>query len=261
LAAPFAAAIIFVNRRRFRTVRPGPSWAGPLVVAAGWALAWYGFTDAHQSAWHMGAVLVALGAVVTVLGHDVLVKYWAAFLLLAFMVPVPNGVRLGIALPLQTAMATIVERTLSFFGEPVSRQHNQLLVNGVPVSIAEACNGLRMVFSLILVCWLFAFVTPLKNWARWMIILLSPVTALACNVIRLIPTVLFYGHGTKETAEKFHDFAGWPMVIIAFFLLMGVIALLSAFGLSVMGDDDDEGKGGGAKNGAEPTAVDVVGAV
>jgi exosortase len=253
LVVPFGAAIMYVNRKRFTQVKTGTSWVGPAIVAAGWVMGWYGFNYAHQSMWHMGAVLVAVGAAVSVLGHGVLLNFWPAFLLLGFMVPVPNGIRLGMATPLQTGTATVVEHIFRAFGEPVTRQGNSLLINNEPVLIAEACNGLRMVFTLILVCWLFAFVTPMKNWVRWMIILLSPITALVCNVIRLIPTVLMYGYASKKSAQAFHDYSGWAMVPIAFFVLMFVVSFIKALGFEVTTDDGD---GDGNEQASEKDKVD-----
>lgn len=238
LALPFGAAIMYVNRRQFKCVRGGTSWLGPIMVGAGWAMGWCGFNFAHQSMWHMGAVLTVVGAAITVLGHGVLLKFWPAFLILGFMVPVPNGIRLGMANPLQSGTAVIIEKLFNAFGEPVGRQGNSITVNGHPVLIAEACNGLRMVFTLILVCWLFAFVTPMKNWVRWMIIVLSPVTALVCNVIRLIPTVLMFGYADQKTAEQFHDYSGWAMVPIAFLVLMFVVSFVKALGFEVTEDEE-----------------------
>ena len=260
LAAPFGAAIMYVNRRQFAGVRGGPSWVGPLIIGIGWLMAWEGYNFAHESLWHLGAVLVALGAAVTVLGPGVLIRFWPAFLILAFMVPMPSRVRLQIAHPLQTAMAGIVQNTLEFFGEPVGRQGNSLTINGQHVLIVEACNGLRMVFTLILVSWLFAFVTPLKGWVRWLIILISPLTALVCNIVRLIPTLLLYGHASKETAKTFHDYSGWAMVVVAFFLLMFVISFIEALGIEVR--EDEPGDGDGAKpESAGPATTTVAAAV
>jgi exosortase len=250
LAVPFLLAIVYVNRAKLATVSPRPSWAGPLILAGGWLMSWYGYTDRHQSMFHFGAVLVALGAVVSVLGHSIVLRFWQAFLLLGFMVPMPSRLRLQIALPLQTAMASSVERILNFFGEHVIRQHNSLTINGRQVEIVEACNGLRLVFTLILVSWLFAFVTPLKHWVRWMIIILSPVTALVCNVIRLIPTLLLHGHASKETADWWHDALGWAMIPIAFFFLMFVISFIEACGVEVRegGPGDRDGNAGDGGN-------------
>jgi exosortase len=238
LVIPFGAIILYLSRERFKGVRGQTSWVGPLIVAGGWGLAWYGYHYAHQSFWHTGALLVALGAAVTVLGHGVVVRFWPVFLMLGFMIPLSNGTRLQIAGPLQRLMATMVAGIVGFFGEPVVRQGNLLTINGQLVAIDEACNGLRMVFTLILVCWLFAFVTPLKGWVRWLVILLSPLTALLCNVLRLIPTLLLYGHADRAIANRFHDAAGWAMLPVAFFLLMFLIHFIEAWGIEVRDDGD-----------------------
>ncbi|HYE20334.1 MAG TPA: exosortase/archaeosortase family protein [Tepidisphaeraceae bacterium] len=242
LVVPFAAAIVYANRSKLAAVRWQPSWLGPVVIAAGYAIARFGYFNQKQSAFHCGSVVMAIGAIVSVLGHDVVRKFWPAFLLLGFMVPVPNMVRLQVATPLQSTTAAVVAPILEFFGEPVGRQGNSLTVNGKQVLIVEACNGLRMVWTLILVCWLFAFITPLRNWVRWLVILISPGVALVCNVVRLIPTLWMYGHSTKENAEKFHDYAGWGMLFVAFMLLMFIIRFIEACGVEVRaGGETDEG--------------------
>lgn len=255
LVIPFGAVILFIERDRLETLRGDSSWAGPLIVACGWAVAWYGYHFAHQSLWHAGAIGVALGAAVTVLGHGVLLRFWPVFLMLGFMVPLSNQTRLQIAGPLQRAMATIVAAVLGFFGEAVGRQGNLLTINGQQVAIAEACNGLRMVFTLILVCWLFAFVTPLKGWVRWMVILISPLTTLICNVFRLIPTLLLYGHASKETADQFHTWSGWGMLPVAFLLMMFVVHLIEALGFEVRSDEEMDDAPPSAPSAASVVAV------
>src|SRR4051812_45561992 len=129
LVVPFAGIILYVNRRRFAGVRGGSSWAGPLTVAAGWALAWWGYNYAHQSMWHLGAVFVAVGAAVAVLGHGVVLRFWPVVLMLLFMGPLSNNPRLRIAEPMQTVMAAIAQKILGAFGEDVGRQGNLLTVN------------------------------------------------------------------------------------------------------------------------------------
>ena len=102
------------------------------------------------------------------------------------------------------------------------------------VAIAEACNGLRMVFALFLVSYAFAFGNPLRNYVRFIILCAAPFTALFCNVPRMIPTVWLYGfkgstvmgvEGDK-IAQGFHDLAGWIMLVVAFLLLMSIIRVL-----------------------------------
>jgi exosortase len=110
----------------------------------------------------------------------------------------------------------------------VDRQQSVLTVHGVDVGIAEACNGMRMVFALILVCYLFAFVNPLRGYVRFLLLALSPLVAAVCNIIRLVPTVWVYGYFTTRQwiAEDFHDVTGWVMLVAAFLTMVGFLRLL-----------------------------------
>jgi exosortase len=176
--------------------------------------------------WHGGAVAVAVGSLLTVLGRDVLMNFLPAFLVLVFLVPVPGRIRLRIAEPMQRATAAVTQEVCGLAGMSVDRSGNLLRVNGVDVAIAEACNGMRMTFALVLVSFAFALTTPLNGYVRAVVVLLSPLSAILCNVIRLVPTVWVYGNFRPSIADTFHDFSGWLMLFVAFLLLTGVISLL-----------------------------------
>jgi exosortase/archaeosortase family protein len=115
---------------------------------------------------------------------------------------------------------------LETFGVPIERSMNLLTINGQDVAVAEACNGMRMVLALILVSYAFAFSIPLRWYARTLVLVMSPVAALGCNVIRLLPTVVLYGYADESLADSFHDISGWLMVPLAFCALLGLFALL-----------------------------------
>ena len=224
---PMVAAWIFwVRRTRLRHCQPTGRFVGPLVVAFGWLLYWYGYEHAVQAFWHGGAVLITLGAALTILGKQVLFRFLPAFAVLMFLVPVPGMVRQNISIPLQTASSAVTQAALEIAGVPVERTGNLLTINNFEVAVAEACNGMRMVFALGLVTYAFAFGMPLRNWVRFVVLAASPVAAIACNVIRLIPTVLLYGYAPKATADGFHTVSGWLMLPLAFLLLMGILRLL-----------------------------------
>src|ERR1019366_821720 len=103
---------------------------------------------------------------------------------------------------------------------------NKIWINGRPINIAEMCNGLRMVFSLFLVCFAFSFALPLRNFVRAIILLASPLAAILCNLIRILPTVWFYGYASENFADQFHDYSGWMMLPIAFLMLYSIIKVL-----------------------------------
>ena len=220
------AWLIWVRRGRFRYCLPRPTFLGPLCVAAGWLISRFGYNDAFQALWHGGSVLVVIGALLSVVGRDLLLRFAPAFVVLIFLVPIPGVIRQKVAIPMQEATARATQTTFEILGEQnVQRSGNQIIINGEIVNVAEACNGMRMVFTLILVSYAFAFGEPLRGYVRFLILAASPLSAIACNVIRMIPTIWLYGH-YKPLADAFHTFAGWAMLGIAFLLLMGIIRML-----------------------------------
>ncbi|WP_428389563.1 exosortase/archaeosortase family protein [Mucisphaera sp.] len=224
---PFVMFWLFwVRKQRFRFCYPRGHWFGVLLVALGWFLSWYGFNNAVQAGWHLGAVVMAVGGLVSVVGTDVLRRFFPAFVTLLFLVPVPGLIRQAIAIPLQQWTAVITTETLTTFGVMVSHSGSVLEINGMQVGIAEACNGMRMVFALLLVSYAFAFGTPLRNSVRFFIVLISPLSAILCNVVRLSPTVWVYGAFGEGAGKIFHDLGGWVMLLVAFGLLLAVKRLL-----------------------------------
>ena len=167
-----------------------------------------------------------VGAVTSVVGLQVIANFMPAVMILVLLVPIPGNLRLAIAGPLQNATARVTTLVLETLGFYVERSGNLVNINDMPVAVAEACNGMRMVFALILVSYAFAFSVPLKNSVRLMVLLLSPVAAIICNVLRLSPTVILYGSASQEVADGFHDIAGWLMLPVAFMMLMGTTRAL-----------------------------------
>jgi exosortase len=219
------AWLVWVRRGRFRYCLPRPTFLGPLCVASGWFISYWGYHHAMQSLWHGGAVLIVIGALLSVVGRDLLLRFAPAFAVLIFLVPIPGVIRQKIAIPMQTATASATQTIFDIIGEPIQRNGNQLIIQNTVVNVAEACNGMRMVFTLILVSYAFAFGEPLRGYVRFLILVASPLSAVVCNVIRMVPTIWFFGH-FKSIAEPFHAIAGWIMLGIAFLLLMGIIRLL-----------------------------------
>ena len=226
LVLPIVAWLVWVRRSRLRYCQFGASFVGPIFLALGWAASIWGYRHSVQALWHLGAILVVVGCLLSVLGRDVLFKFLPAFAVLIFLIPVPGMLRLRISTPLMTATAQVTQSVSEVLGVPVQCSGNQLSINGIRVGIAEACNGLRMVFALVLVSYAFAFGETLRNYVRFLIVAASPLSAIICNVIRMVPTLWLYGYSSKRVADSFHDAAGWIMLGVAFLMLMGIVRVL-----------------------------------
>ena len=226
LVPAIAAWLAWVRIGRLRHCRVTGTWAGPVIIVAGWLMYSLGDRFMWQSVWHSGAIVILIGCIVSVTGKQLLLDLLPAFVALFFMVPVPGRARQQIALPLQTITAQITQQTFEMFGVMVERSGNLLSINGVNVAVVEACNGLRMIFALTLVSYAFAFSSPLRGYVRALVLIASPLSAVFCNVARLVPTVWIYGHYSTGVGDRFHSISGWVTLFVAFFILVGLIRFL-----------------------------------
>lgn len=218
------AVLVWVRRERLRRITLRTSWMGPVVVALGCLICYYGEGHGYQSLRHVGAVTIAVGCLLTMLGRELFVNFLPAFAALVFLIPMPPTFRQRISLPLERVNAVVTEDLMTVLGvADVTRSGNQLYVNGQEVSIVEACNGLRLFFTIVMVQYLVAFFMSLKGCVRVLLVVLSPVSAIVCNVLRLVPTVWIMGNGSPETATVFHEVAGYAMLPLAFVLNFAVV--------------------------------------
>ena len=234
LVLPIFVWLVWGRKQALSRIRPTYSWLGPALIAAGWALSLYGFFTLKQALWHGGVVLCLVGAFAAVAGPKLILRMLPVLAVLVFLVPVPAMIRQRIAIPMQTYTASASEFAFTLLSLPVSRSGNVLTYNGQDVAVAEACNGMRMVFALLLVTYAFVFATPLRPGVRVLILILSPLAAIGCNVLRLVPTVYLYGQSPDEWGPTFHDLSGWAMLALAFGLLMGAVRLLQWAEVPVM---------------------------
>jgi exosortase len=221
-----AAWLFWVRRERLRGYVPNNRWLGPVLVALGWVLHREGDILLVQSLWHFGALVVVAGCLLSIAGAGLFLRFLPVFAAFCFLVPVPGRVRLGISVPLQSWTAESAQLIFETMGVSVERSGNLLRINGQEVMVAEACNGLRMVFSLVMVSFAFSYGVPLRNGVRVLIVLLSPLTAILFNVVRMIPVVWAYGQFSSDFAATIHDVSAWLMLPIAFLSLLGLMRLL-----------------------------------
>ncbi len=245
---PLAAAWLLWTRRSAAAAQPVRGfWLGPLIALIGTVIYIVGDRTVTEALWHLGAVLMVVGAIASFTGSKRLLAAWPAVAVLLFLVPVPGTLRQQVALPLQALSAKLAAHSLELLGEPVMLRGNVMTISGFDVAVAEACNGMRMFFALALVAYLYAFLHPLKAWVRIALLLLSPLVALACNVFRLVPTAYMYGHSSVEMADFFHDVGGWAMLFVAYGILGGLVATFRWAGVGVDLDEEAHEPQAGAR--------------
>ncbi len=147
---------------------------------------------------------------------------------LFLMVPLPGKIHNLISGPLQTQATTGAVFLLELLGVIVTRQGNVIVLNNtIPLAVAEACSGLRMLTAFMIVAATLAYFVNRPAWQKTVLVISSIPVAIICNLIRLVVTAQLYLVTSSEIAEKFfHDFAGLVMMPLAILMLIGELILM-----------------------------------
>lgn len=233
LVIPIAAWLVWVRRARFRFVRPGNYGIGWVILLSGAQFYYMGLQLYDlRSAWHLGAVLMVLGAIITCTGKSVVTQFLPAWLVLLFLVPVPYTFAFIVAHPLQLFEARAIASLYSVFGIGVEVTANapgtsRLNVGSTSLPLETACKGLPTILSLLLISYGFVFGSPMRGSVRVLLLVISPFIAFICSSIALAGTLWLYdGHSALMTADLIRAFSEWATLLLAFLLIAGSLRLL-----------------------------------
>lgn len=220
---PFVLVYLFwSDRRRLSTIARCPCGWGLAVIALGQAIVAAGLALMYESIERYGMVVTGLGLVLLLGGKRFFWAYKWLMLFAFLMVPLPGRIHNMISGPLQSVAASGAVITLELLGVTVSQEGNVMVLNHrVPVAVAEACSGLRMLTAFVIVAAVIAFVIKRPGWQKAALVVSSIPVAIICNLIRLVVTALLFLVVSGEWAERFHDIAGWAMMPLAVFILIG----------------------------------------
>lgn len=226
---PLAALyLLWQDRAALRHCRVATCWWGILVVLLAQAANTYGLMYVFESAGRYSLVLTIVGLVLLIAGWQVFWQTRWILLFLFLMVPWPGRIHQAISGPLQSQATAGAVFFLELFGVTVSRDGHVILLNdSVPIAVAEACSGLRMLTAFIVVGCVLAYVVDRPFWQKAIVVLSTVPVAIACNLLRLVTTAFLFLHTSSATAERFfHDFAGWTMMPLAVGLLVAELWVL-----------------------------------
>lgn len=239
---PLAALYMLWNERKnLANCRVTPCWWGIGLILLGQSAQMFGLIALFESAERYGFLLTVAGLVLLTTGKEVFWRVRWILLFLFLMIPLPGRVHNLISGPLQNFSTTGAVITLELLGITVTREGNVMLLNhNVPVAVAEACSGLRMLTAFVMVAAVLAYLVNRPRWQKTVLVLSSIPVAIFCNLIRLVVTALLFLTVSSEVAETFfHDFAGWVMMPLAVLILVGEMWIMARL---VIEDEVEQGK-------------------
>ena len=233
LVLPIIVWLVWVRRSRFRYVRPGGSSVGLIMLVAGIQL----FVMSHyfysvRSASHLGAVLILAGAFLTVTGKTLFYQFLPAWLILPFIVAVPETLATLLSYPIQLFEAHFIAFIYGLFGFGIqiveTPGSSRMIVGGKTLPLGSVCKGLPTMLSLVFICYGFVYGSPMRSIVRVSLILVAPFIALLCSAAALGGTLWLYsGQSALVTADLISAISQWATLLIAFLLIIGTVRLLA----------------------------------
>lgn len=220
LVPAFAIVLLWLRRERCAGITPCWSWWGLLPLGLGVALRFAGdyvFLDWLDA---FSLLPCITGLTILVGGMAALRWAWPAIAFLGFMIPLPFGLEIALAHPLQRVATIASTYALQTLGFPALSAGNVVVINETRMGVVEACSGLSMLVIFFALSTAFSVLAPRPSWQKWVLAASAVPIALIANITRITVTgVMHETVGHKAADMVFHDLAGWLMMPFALILL------------------------------------------
>ena len=167
---------------------------------------------------------VLAGLVLVFWGRQALRRLWFPIVLLLFMVPLPEVTihRLNFELKVRAANGGVA--VANALGVVVEQKKNTVFLPGDKrLVIANVCNGLRTLISLLAFGALYTYVCRLRGLWRIGLFAMTVPVAVVSNSLRILSLIVVADiWDTKTATSWFHDFSGILIFIVAFLLMFSL---------------------------------------
>lgn len=226
---PLAALfLVWRERKHLKECLLKPCWWGVALLVLAQMGRTFGQLFMYESAERYALVLTTAGLVLMVAGWQVFRRVSWILLFVFLMVPLPGRIHNIISGPLRNVATTGSVFFLEAFGVRISQQGNVMMLNqNIPMGVAEACSGLRMLTAFVIVSAFIAYMVNRSRLQKATVLVSSIPLAVVCNMLRIVVTAVLMLLVSTEAADKFfHDFAGVVMMPAAVLLIFGELWLM-----------------------------------
>jgi exosortase len=173
-------------------------------------------------------ILIFISLIVFNLGLDVFKRTYFPLFFLFFMIPIPETLYTMVAFPLQIFASKVSANIVYSIGIPVVREGNVLHMTNCSLEVAEACSGIRSLFSYVTIGVFFIHLSKASIIKK--IILLSSTIPLAlmANITRVSSScVLAHFYGGEVAKGFLHEFSGIAVFALGIVMILLLDVLLN----------------------------------
>lgn len=219
---PFVSGyVLWTQRDRLRSIEVRPSNWGLTVMLGAVAMLVAATLSADLFVSRVSFLVLLAGLILFLAGRRMLrmVAFPLGFLI--FMVPLPGVLYYQLTFPLQLIASRFATAALLFIHVPITRAGNLLILPNCTLEVAEACSGIRSLFSIVALAVAYGYLAEARVWKRIVLAVLMVPVAVICNGLRLVGTGLIsYWAGEESALGFFHTFSGWLIFLMAIALML-----------------------------------------
>lgn len=227
----FSLYLLWNDRDRWQRISLEPTQWGVVVMIAAVVLLIAGTLGAELFVSRI-SFLVLLAGLVMMFGGTELLRAWKVPLgFLIFMIPLPAIIYYQITFPLQLLASRFAGSMLDLLQVPALREGNLIILPNDTLAVAEACSGIRSLFSLLAMAVAYGYIVEKSTWKRITLAVVMIPIAIVSNGIRIVGTALLvYFIGPAWAEGFFHFFAGCLIFLIALALMILVHRVIGRYG-------------------------------
>ena len=218
----FSLFLIWQKRATLAALPMKPAWSGLVILLFALIALILGTISYEFFLARISILLLICGAVVFLAGwnHLAAISFPLAFLIL--MIPSSTVVN-QVTFPLQILASKAASFLLATVGVSAFREGNIIVLPTARLEVAEACSGVRSLFSLITLTVIYGHLAEKRIAVRVLLALMAIPTAILANALRIAVTGLVVeSWGVESARGTLHLFSGWlifagSLLLIFFF--------------------------------------------
>jgi len=225
----FSLYLIWERRAKLAALRMKPSWWGLAIVGFALIALVLGTASSGFFLARLSLLLLICGAVVFMAGwnHLAALSFPLAFLIL--MIPSSTLVD-QITFPLQVIASKTATLLLTGVGIPAVREGNIILLPTARLEVAEACSGVRSLFSLITLSVIYGYLAETKTGVRALLAFIAVPVSILANALRIAVTgLVVYFWGVEGAEGTLHLLSGWLIFAASLLLIFFLHRLAQRF--------------------------------
>ncbi len=227
LVPALSGYLLYARRGAIAIGDSGTGW-GVALVTFGVVVVCLGKLSAVHALSQYGFVIALIGLFYSIFGTASWRQTAIPLLLLLFMVPLPHMIHQLLSGQLQLLSSQLGVAIIGAFGIPVHLEGNVIDLGVYQLQVLEACDGLRYLFPLSTLSFIFAYLFKAPIWQRLVLFLSAIPVTVVMNSLRIAIIGFTVEHWGISMAEGLlHEFQGWSIFLVCVVCLLGEARVLA----------------------------------